>query len=123
MRTRYREKVLHYFNATKNIGTFPITEKNIATGKAGNITGGDVVQLQIKFNEQGIVDGARFKAYGSAATIAICAWLTEWLEGKNLSQIQELNHTMIMAALELPATKAHCALLVMDALSQTIVQF
>jgi len=109
-----------YFADSHNVGTFPSDTPGLLTGSAGTAASGNIAVLQLKVDSQQQIIEAKFKAYGSTAIIAACAWVTQWLQGRSLIDAQNIQHTDIMDALQLPAAKAHCALLVKDALQTAI---
>jgi nitrogen fixation NifU-like protein len=121
VRQPYSKTLLHYFFSSRHVGDFSSEEEldQIKTGRAGVEHSGDVVQIQLKIKHK-IIEAVRFKAYGSVACIACCAWISECLEGKRLVDVEQLHSEQIMRALELPPTKVHVVLLVIEALRKAL---
>ncbi len=113
----YSEKIIHYFENSNYSGEFATGLTNVYTGKAGDERNGDVVQIQLQIKDNKIID-TKFKAYGTVVTIAITAWLAEFVIGKTLEQIQSITTESIASALELSNLRIHSALLVIAALKQ-----
>lgn len=119
---RYSAKVLHYFNDPTHVGILPEDSLSVGTGKVGTLASGDVVQLQIEVHNNSIT-AAKFQAQASPVTIAVCAWMSEWLLKKPLTTAQTLSKNEIMLALELPVLKQHCILLVVQALQIALADY
>lgn len=112
----YGEKVLDHYENPRNVGSFNKADVNIGTGMVGAPACGDVMKLQIKVNEQGIIEDAKFKTYGCGSAIASSSLLTEWVKGKTLEEAKQIKNTDIAAELELPPVKIHCSVLAEDAI-------
>jgi nitrogen fixation NifU-like protein len=111
----YSEKVLDHFNAPRNMGSFDKTLKEIGTGMVGAPECGDVMKLQIKVQDDVIVD-AKFKTFGCGSAIASSSLATEWLKGKTLQEAEAIKNTDIVQELNLPPVKIHCSVLAEDAI-------
>ena len=116
----YGEKVLDHYENPRNVGSFNKADVNIGTGMVGAPACGDVMKLQIKVNEQGIIEDAKFKTYGCGSAIASSSLLTEWVKGKTLEEAKQIKNTDIAAELELPPVKIHCSVLAEDAIKAAI---
>jgi nitrogen fixation NifU-like protein len=117
---RYSEILLDHFHNPRNVGSFSADETQVYAGKAGDYSRGDIIQLQLKCSDSGIILATRFKAYGSVATIAVGSFICEWLESKTLVEAKNLCSQQIMTSLQLPKVKLYCALLGEDALKTLI---
>ena len=118
----YSPLTLEHFYSPRNVGKFDVERDFIGTGLVGKIERGDVVCIQLQVNTQAKVTDAKFKAYGSPATIAACSWLTEWVQNKDLAAIEQLSGIEIADSLELPPHKLSTALLVETALKAAVVE-
>lgn len=116
----YSEKVLDHYENPRNVGSFSKDEDGIGTGMVGAPACGDVMKLQIKVNESGIIEDARFKTYGCGSAIASSSLVTEWLKGKTLDQATEIKNTAIAQELALPPVKIHCSILAEDAIKAAV---
>lgn len=119
----YSEKVLDHYERPRNVGTFDIKDQQIGTGMVGAPACGDVMRLQIKVNEQGIIEDARFKTYGCGSAIASSSLLTEWVKGKTLDQALQIKNVEIAEELALPPVKIHCSVLAEDAIKAAIKDY
>ena len=115
----YSEKVLDHYNNPRNVGSFDKDDPSIGTGMVGAPACGDVMKLQIKVEEDTIVD-AKFKTYGCGSAIASSSLATEWLKGKTVGQAQEIKNTEIVEELSLPPVKIHCSVLAEDAIKSAL---
>ena len=115
----YGEKVLDHYENPRNVGSFE-NEDNIGTGMVGAPACGDVMKLQIKVNENGVIEDAVFKTYGCGSAIASSSLLTEWVKGKTLDEAQAIKNTDIAEELALPPVKIHCSVLAEDAINAAI---
>ncbi len=102
------------------MGSFDKDEPNVGTGMVGAPACGDVMKLQIKVNDQGVIEDARFKTYGCGSAIASSSLLTEWVKGKTLEEARQIKNTDIAEELELPPVKVHCSVLAEDAIKSAI---
>ena len=119
----YSEKVIDHYENPRNVGTFAKDEKNVGTGMVGAPACGDVMKLQIKVNDDGIIEDARFKTYGCGSAIASSSLLTEWVRGKTLDEAMAIKNTDIAEELALPPVKIHCSVLAEDAIRAAISDY
>jgi len=118
----YSDKVLDHYENPRNVGTFD-GDKNIGTGMVGAPACGDVMKLQIKVGDDGIIEDAKFKTYGCGSAIASSSLLTEWVKGKSLTEASLIKNTDIAEELALPPVKIHCSVLAEDAISAAIEDY
>lgn len=116
----YSEKVLDHYENPRNVGTLSNDDPNVGTGMVGAPACGDVMRLQIKVGEDGIIEDAKFKTYGCGSAIASSSLLTEWVKGKTLEEAQQIKNTQIADELALPPVKVHCSVLAEDAIKAAI---
>jgi nitrogen fixation NifU-like protein len=116
----YSEKVLDHYENPRNVGSFDKNEQNVGTGMVGAPACGDVMKLQIKVGEDGVIEDAVFKTYGCGSAIASSSLLTEWVKGKTLEQAKEIKNTAIAEELALPPVKIHCSVLAEDAINAAV---
>ena len=119
----YSDKVLDHYENPRNVGSFDKSDERIGTGMVGAPACGDVMKLQIKVNEAGIIEDARFKTYGCGSAIASSSLVTEWVKGKTLDQAETIRNTQIAAELALPPVKIHCSILAEDAIKAAISDY
>lgn len=123
----YSKKVMDHYENPRNVGDFKHEkEKNdstIATGMVGAPACGDVMQIQLKITEDGIIEDARFKTYGCGSAIASSSLVTEWVKGKSIDEAEEIKNTDIAEELELPPVKIHCSILAEDAIKAAISNY
>jgi len=119
----YSEKVLDHYENPRNVGSFNKDEANIGTGMVGAPACGDVMRLQIKVSDDGIIEDALFKTYGCGSAIASSSLLTEWVKGKSLEQARSIKNTDIAAELALPPVKIHCSVLAEDAINAAVEDY
>jgi nitrogen fixation NifU-like protein len=119
----YSEKVLDHYENPRNVGSFDKDDGHVGTGMVGAPACGDVMKLQIKVNENGIIEDARFKTYGCGSAIASSSLLTEWVKGKSLDEACEIKNTDIAEELALPPVKVHCSVLAEDAIKAAIENY
>ena len=119
----YSEKVLDHYENPRNVGSFDKTEKNVGTGMVGAPACGDVMRLQIKVSDEGVIEDAVFKTYGCGSAIASSSLLTEWVKGKTLEQAREIKNTAIAEELALPPVKIHCSVLAEDAINAAVEDY
>ena len=119
----YSEKVLDHYENPRNVGSFDMDDKQVGTGMVGAPACGDVMKLQIKVNERGVIEDARFKTYGCGSAIASSSLLTEWVKGKTLDEAREIKNTDIAEELALPPVKVHCSVLAEDAIKAAIENY
>ncbi|AEP36451.1 Fe-S cluster assembly scaffold iscu [Taylorella asinigenitalis 14/45] len=116
----YSEKVLDHYENPRNVGSFDKSDESVGTGMVGAPACGDVMKLQIKVNDAGIIEDARFKTYGCGSAIASSSLVTEWVKGKSLDQAMDIKNTDIAEELALPPVKIHCSILAEDAIKAAI---
>jgi nitrogen fixation NifU-like protein len=116
----YSEKVLDHYENPRNVGSFSKDDPNVGTGMVGAPACGDVMKLQIKVNDNGIIEDAKFKTYGCGSAIASSSLVTEWLKGKNLDEAQAIKNSDIATELALPPVKIHCSILAEDAIKAAV---
>ncbi|MBT8126526.1 MAG: Fe-S cluster assembly scaffold IscU [Gammaproteobacteria bacterium] len=116
----YSEKVLDHYENPRNVGSFDNSETNVGTGMVGAPACGDVMRLQIKVNDDGVIEDAVFKTYGCGSAIASSSLLTEWVKGKSLDEAKSIKNTDIAEELALPPVKIHCSVLAEDAIHAAI---
>ena len=119
----YSEKVIDHYENPRNVGSFDKKSADVGTGMVGAPACGDVIQLQIKVNEQGIIEDAKFKTYGCGSAIASSSLITEWVKGKSLDEAQAIKNSQIAEELELPPVKVHCSILAEDAIKAAIADY
>ncbi|ADM99535.1 MULTISPECIES: Fe-S cluster assembly scaffold IscU [Dickeya] len=119
----YSEKVIDHYENPRNVGSFDSSDPSIGSGMVGAPACGDVMKLQIKVNEQGIIEDARFKTYGCGSAIASSSLVTEWVKGKSLNEAESIKNTQIAEELELPPVKIHCSILAEDAIKAAIADY
>jgi nitrogen fixation protein NifU and related proteins len=119
----YSDKVLDHYENPRNVGAFDKADPQVGTGMVGAPACGDVMRLQIKVNEQGVIEDARFKTYGCGSAIASSSLLTEWVKGKTLEEAQAIKNTQIAEELALPPVKIHCSVLAEDAIKAAVSDY
>ena len=116
----YSEKVIDHYENPRNVGSMDKDESNVGTGMVGAPACGDVMRLQIKVTDDGVIEDAKFKTYGCGSAIASSSLLTEWVKGKTLDEAGMIKNTEIADELELPPVKIHCSVLAEDAIKAAI---
>tara|TARA_A200000159_G_scaffold26527_1_gene23412 strand:- start:1015 stop:1398 length:384 start_codon:yes stop_codon:yes gene_type:complete len=116
----YSDKVLDHYENPRNVGTFDKSDSKVGTGMVGAPACGDVMKLQIKVNDDGIIEDAKFKTYGCGSAIASSSLLTEWVKGKSLTEASLIKNSDIAEELALPPVKIHCSVLAEDAITAAI---
>ena len=116
----YSTKVIDHYENPRNVGSFDKGDDGVGTGMVGAPACGDVMKLQIKVNEQGVIEDARFKTYGCGSAIASSSLVTEWVKGKTLDEAGSIKNTQIAEELALPPVKIHCSILAEDAIKAAI---
>jgi nitrogen fixation NifU-like protein len=119
----YSKEVIDHYENPRNVGSFAKDEKNVGTGLVGAPACGDVMKLQIKVNEQGIIEDAKFKTFGCGSAIASSSLTTEMLKGRNIHDALEIKNVEIVEALALPPVKIHCSVLAEDAIKAAIKDY
>ncbi|MHB0764801.1 Fe-S cluster assembly scaffold IscU [Stutzerimonas sp. NM35] len=116
----YSEKVIDHYENPRNVGKFDAEDPSIGTGMVGAPACGDVMRLQIKVNEQGVIEDAKFKTYGCGSAIASSSLATEWMKGKTLEEAETIKNTQLAEELALPPVKIHCSVLAEDAIKAAV---
>ena len=119
----YSEKVVDHYENPRNVGSFDKDDPSVATGMVGAPACGDVMKLQLKVNEDGVIEDAKFKTYGCGSAIGSSSLVTEWVKGKTLDQAQAIKNTDIAEELALPPVKIHCSILAEDAIKAAIADY
>lgn len=119
----YSKKVLDHYENPRNVGSLDKQDKTVGTGMVGAPACGDVMKLQIKVNEQGIIEDAKFKTYGCGSAIASSSLVTEWVKGKTLAEASTIKNSQIAGELALPPVKIHCSVLAEDAIAAAIEDY
>jgi nitrogen fixation NifU-like protein len=119
----YSDKVLDHYENPRNVGTMDKEEKDVGTGMVGAPACGDVMRLQIKVNDEGVIEDAKFKTYGCGSAIASSSLLTEWVKGKTLEEAQQIKNSEIAEELALPPVKVHCSVLAEDAIKAAVEDY
>lgn len=119
----YSEKVIDHYENPRNVGSFDKGDDSVGTGMVGAPACGDVMKLQIKVNESGIIEDAKFKTYGCGSAIASSSLITEWVKGKSLDEAMSIKNSEIAEELELPPVKVHCSILAEDAIKAAVSDY
>ncbi len=116
----YSDKVLDHYENPRNVGSLDKNDPHVGTGMVGAPACGDVMKLQIKVTDDGVIEDAKFKTYGCGSAIASSSLVTEWLKGKTLDQASEIKNSAIAEELALPPVKIHCSVLAEDAIKAAV---
>ena len=119
----YSDKVIDHYEHPRNVGSFKKEEDNVGTGLVGAPACGDVMKLQIKVSEEGVIEDAKFKPFGCGSAIASSSLVTEWVKGKTLDEAAQIKNTDIAQHLALPPVKIHCSVLAEDAIKAAIADY
>jgi len=119
----YSENLMDHYENPRNIGTLDEDDPNVGTGMIGSPACGDIMRLQIKVNDKGIIEEAKFKTYGCGAAIASSSVATEWIKGKTLEEALALKNDEIVVFLKLPPVKIHCSILAEEAIRAAIEDY
>ena len=119
----YSDKVLDHYENPRTVGGFDKGDDQVGTGMVGAPACGDVMKLQIRVNEAGIIEDARFKTYGCGSAIASSSLVTEWVKGKTLDEALTIRNTQIAEELALPPVKIHCSILAEDAIKAAVKDY
>lgn len=119
----YSEKLMDHYENPRNVGSLDKKDTTVGTGMVGAPACGDVMKLQIKVGEDGVIEDACFKTYGCGSAIASSSLLTEWVKGKTLEEASEIKNSQIAEELALPPVKVHCSVLAEDAIKAAIDDF
>ena len=119
----YSDKVIEHAEHPRNVGTLDKEDPNVGTGLVGAPACGDVMRLQIKVNDKGIIEDAKFKTFGCGSAIASSSLATEWIKGKSVDDAEKIKNVDIVQELNLPPVKIHCSVLAEDAIKSAIADF
>jgi len=119
----YSSKVIDHYENPRNVGSFDKGDESVGTGMVGAPACGDVMKLQIRVNERGVIEDARFKAYGCGSAIASSSLVTEWVKGRTLDEAAKIRNTQIAEELALPPVKIHCSILAEDAIKAAVEDY
>ncbi len=119
----YSDKVIDHYENPRNVGSLDPKREDVGTGLVGAPACGDVMRLQIRVNEAGVIEDARFKTFGCGSAIASSSLATEWIKGKNVEEAGQLSNSQIAAELNLPPVKIHCSVLAEDAIKSAIEDY
>ncbi len=116
----YSDKVIDHYENPRNVGKLDAEDPNVGTGMVGAPACGDVMRLQIKVNDEGVIEDAKFKTYGCGSAIASSSLATEWMKGKTLDEAETIKNTQLAEELALPPVKIHCSVLAEDAIKAAV---
>lgn len=116
----YSEKLMDHYENPRNVGTLDKNDESVGTGMVGAPACGDVMRLQIKVNDEGVIEDAKFKTYGCGSAIASSSLVSEWVKGKTLEEAAKISNAEIAEELALPPVKIHCSILAEDAVKAAI---
>ena len=119
----YSDKVIDHYENPRNVGSMNKDDPNVGTGMVGAPACGDVMKLQIKVNDEGIIEDAKFKTYGCGSAISSSSLVTEWVKGRSIDDAGEIKNTAIAKELSLPPVKIHCSILAEDAIKSAIQNY
>ena len=119
----YSEKVIEHYENPRNVGSFDKDDPNVGTGLVGAPACGDVMKLQLKITDEGIIEDAKFKTFGCGSAIASSSLATEWVKGMSIDQAMAIKNTQIVEELNLPPVKIHCSVLAEDAIKSAIADY
>jgi len=119
----YSEKVIEHYENPRNVGSFDKDDPTVGTGLVGAPACGDVMKLQLKITDEGIIEDAKFKTFGCGSAIASSSLATEWVKGMSLDQAMAIKNTQIVDELNLPPVKIHCSVLAEDAIKSAIADY
>ncbi len=119
----YSNKVIEHYENPKNVGTLDKSDPSVGTGLVGAPACGDVMRLQIRVNDDGVIEDAKFKTFGCGSAIASSSLATEWIKGKTIDEAESIKNSQIVEELNLPPVKIHCSVLAEDAIKSAIADF
>jgi nitrogen fixation NifU-like protein len=119
----YSEKVIDHYENPRNVGSLDKDAPDVGTGLVGAPACGDVMKLQIRVNDQGIIEDAKFKTFGCGSAIASSSLVTEWVKGKSVEQAMLIKNTDVASELNLPPVKIHCSVLAEDAIKAAVTDW
>jgi nitrogen fixation NifU-like protein len=119
----YSDKVIDHYENPRNVGSFDKADDSIGTGMVGAPACGDVMKLQLRVGEDGVIQDAKFKTFGCGSAIASSSLATEWIKGKSIDEAEKIKNVDIVEELNLPPVKIHCSVLAEDAIKSAIADF
>ena len=119
----YSDKVIDHYSNPRNVGSFAKDEPNVGTGIVGAPECGDVMKLQLKIRDDGVVEDARFKTFGCGSAIASSSYVTELVKGKTVDEVEKIQNSLIVQELSLPPVKIHCSVLAEDAIKAALADY
>lgn len=119
----YSDKVIDHYENPRNVGSLNKDDDNVGTGMVGAPACGDVMRLQIKVNDEGVIEDAKFKTYGCGSAIASSSLITEWVKGKSIDEALAIKNSAIAEELALPPVKIHCSILAEDAIKAAVSDY
>src|ERR1700689_1326722 len=119
----YSDKVIDHYENPRNVGTLDKNDPTVGTGLVGAPACGDVMRLQIKFSDDGVIQDAKFKTFGCGSAIASSSLVTEWVKGKSIDEAEKIKNSQIAEELSLPPVKIHCSVLAEDAIKAAIADY
>ncbi len=119
----YSDEVIEHYENPRNVGSLDKEDPNVGTGLVGAPACGDVMRLQIKVNDDGVIEDAKFKTFGCGSAIASSSLATEWIKGKSVDEAETIKNSQIAEELSLPPVKIHCSVLAEDAIKSAIEDF
>jgi nitrogen fixation NifU-like protein len=119
----YSEKVIEHYENPRNVGSMDQDDESVGTGLVGAPACGDVMRLQIRVNDAGVIEEAKFKTFGCGSAIASSSLATEWIKGKTIDEAATIQNSQIAEELSLPPVKIHCSVLAEDAIKSAIEDF
>ena len=119
----YSDKVLEHYERPRNVGSLDSGSDDVGTGLVGAPECGDVMKLQIKVDDDGVISDAKFKTFGCGSAIAASSLATEWVRGRSINEAEELSNVDIVEELSLPPVKIHCSVLAEDAIKAAISDY
>ena len=119
----YSDKVLEHYSNPRNVGALDKSDPNVGTGVVGAPECGDVMKLQLKIRDDGVVEDARFKTFGCGSAIASSSYVTELVKGKTVDEVMQIRNTQIVQDLSLPPVKIHCSVLAEDGIKAAIADW
>jgi nitrogen fixation NifU-like protein len=119
----YNEKVIDHYENPRNVGSMDKADPNVGTGLVGAPACGDVMKLQIRISDDGVIEDAKFKTFGCGSAIASSSLITEWVKGKTLDEAMKIKNVEVAEHLALPPVKIHCSVLAEDAIKAAIADY
>ncbi len=119
----YNEKVIDHYENPRNVGSMDKSDMNVGTGLVGAPACGDVMKLQLRISDNGVIEDAKFKTFGCGSAIASSSLITEWVKGKTVDEAMKIKNTEVAEHLALPPVKIHCSVLAEDAIKAAIADY